>query len=109
MNYPKKNLAVKLRREESYRVEGLGRHGGVKFVKVVGSPGAWRISGVNGLRIEVEGRTVHDALRRARRSIPFRPIVVRRTDFSARAESMPEKAGIQNKRGNAQTGTPETN
>ena len=60
-----------------FRVEGLGRKGAVKFVKVAGVPGEWRISGSSGLRVTVAGRTVQEALRIARREIPFRPVVVR--------------------------------
>lgn len=60
-----------------YRVEGIGRRGVIRYVKVSGRPGSWRISGLDGLRIEVKGQTVEDALKIARRRIPFKPVVVR--------------------------------
>ena len=60
-----------------FRVEGLGRKGAIKFVRVTGVPGEWRISGPSGLRVTVAGRTVQEALRIARRQIPFRVVVVR--------------------------------
>jgi hypothetical protein len=63
---------------EMYRVEGIGRRGTIRYVKVAGIPGQWRITGIDGLRIEVGGQTVQDALRMARRQIPFRPMVVKR-------------------------------
>jgi len=61
-----------------YRVEGLGRRGVIRYVKVIGRPGSWRIRGMDGLDIVVRAETVEEAVRRARRQIPFRPIVIRR-------------------------------
>jgi hypothetical protein len=63
--------------KEVWRVEGIGRKGAVLYVKVIGNPGAWRIVGLDGLRLDVPGRTVEDAVRRAGRRIPFKPIVFR--------------------------------
>lgn len=63
---------------EMYRAEGIGRRGVIGYVKVVGIPGQWRITGAAGLRVDVGGSTVQEALRRARRDIPFRPLVVKR-------------------------------
>jgi hypothetical protein len=63
---------------EMYRAEGIGRRGVIGYVKIVGIPGQGRITGAAGLRVEVGGRTVQEALRRARRDIPFRPVVVKR-------------------------------
>jgi hypothetical protein len=60
-----------------YRVEGIGRKGVIRYVKVIGNPGAWRIVGLGGLCLDVPGRTVADAVKRAGRRIPFRPIVIR--------------------------------
>lgn len=62
---------------QRYRVEGVGRRGVIRYVKVTGRPGAWRINGVDGLRIVVKGDTINDALRLARRHIQFRPVVIR--------------------------------
>ncbi|MGB9691454.1 MAG: hypothetical protein ACPL7D_04740 [Candidatus Sumerlaeaceae bacterium] len=64
--------------EQIYRVEGLGRRGIIRYVKVFGRPGTWRIRGMDGLDIVVRAATVEEAVRRARRQIPFRPIVIRR-------------------------------
>lgn len=61
-----------------YRVEGIGRRGIIRYVKVIGRPGSWRIRGMDGLNVVVQARTVEEAIRRARRQIPFRPIVIRR-------------------------------
>ena len=61
----------------TYRVEGISRRGVIRFVKIVGQPGAWAITGLNGLRVQVAGRTVEDAIRLAKRRIPFRPVAIR--------------------------------
>lgn len=63
--------------KQLYRVEGIGRRGVIRYVKVVGSPGLWKVFGLNGLRFEVAGRTIEDAVRMARRRLPFRPMVIR--------------------------------
>jgi len=63
---------------QMYRVEGLGRRGVIRYVKVIGHPGQWRIRGMDGLNIVVRATTIEEALRRAKRQIPFRPIVIRR-------------------------------
>lgn len=65
---------------ETYRVEGIGRKGVVRHVKVVGSPGKWEIFGLNDLHVEVKAGTVKDVLRIARRKIPFRPVAVRKIE-----------------------------
>ena len=65
------------RPKEIWRVEGIGRRGAILYVKVIGSPGAWRIVGLDGLRLDVAGRTVEEAVRRAGRRIPFKAIVFR--------------------------------
>lgn len=64
--------------EQMYRVEGIGRRGVIRYVKVFGRRGSWRIRGMDGLDIVVRALTVEEALRRAKRQIPFRPIVIRR-------------------------------
>ncbi|MCX7625154.1 MAG: hypothetical protein N2Z21_02945 [Candidatus Sumerlaeaceae bacterium] len=61
-----------------FRVEGIGRRGVIRYVKVIGRPGSWRIRGMDGLNVVVRAATVEEAVRRARRQIPFRPIVIRR-------------------------------
>jgi hypothetical protein len=68
---------------QRYRVEGIGKRGMVRYVKVVGSPGLWRITGLGGLKIEVSGKTVNEAVKIARRKIPFRPIVIRPMEETA--------------------------
>jgi ribosomal protein L16/L10AE len=50
----------------------------IRYVRVIGIPGAWKILGMNNLMVEVKGRDVHEALRLARRKLPFRPVVVRK-------------------------------
>lgn len=66
---------------ERYRVEGIGRKGVVRFVKVIGTPGQiWRITGLDGLNIEVVAKSVDDAVRIARRQIGFRPFAIRPLD-----------------------------
>lgn len=65
---------------EVYRVEGIGRKGAVRYVKIIGNAGLWRIVGIGGLQLEVPGRTVADAIKRAGRRIPFKPIVIRQLE-----------------------------
>ena len=67
-----------------YRVEGLGRHGSIRYVKVIGNPGMWKIVGVGGMTIEVTGRTVAEAVKKAGRKIPFRPIVIRQIEIESK-------------------------
>lgn len=59
-------------------MEGIGRRGIIRYVKIIGRPGSWRIRGMDGLNVVVRAATVEEAVRRARRQIPFRPIVIRR-------------------------------
>jgi hypothetical protein len=73
----KKPQGPDLQRTEVYRVEGIGRRGAIRYVKVIGRPGSWQIHGLDGLNFEVAAQTVDDAVRRARKRIPFRPIVIR--------------------------------
>jgi hypothetical protein len=67
----------------------LGRKGVVRFVKVMGVPGNWTITGTNSLRVEVGGRTVQEALRLARRHIRFRVVVVREMGSLAELKAKP--------------------
>lgn len=69
-----------------FRVEGIGRRGVIRYVRVIGRRGSWRIRGMDGLDIVVQAATVEEALRRARRQIPFRPIVIRRMSEETRPE-----------------------
>jgi hypothetical protein len=78
--------------EQMYRVEGIGRRGTIRYVKVTGRAGQWRIRGVDGLDVVVRAATVEEALRRARRQIPFRPIVIRQlTSADLRQDSASEE------------------
>ncbi|MBX7246048.1 MAG: hypothetical protein K1X53_11165 [Candidatus Sumerlaeaceae bacterium] len=49
-------------------------------MKVVGRAGAWVITGVEGLRLELAAKTVEDAVRMARRKIGFHPVVFRQIE-----------------------------
>jgi len=78
--------------EQTYRVEGIGRRGTVRYVKVTGCAGQWRIRGGDGLDVVVRAATVQEAVRRARRQIPFRPIVIRQvTPAQTGPDSAPDK------------------
>jgi len=68
---------VKRQPKQMYRVEGIGRRGVIRYVKVIGHPGSWTIRGMDGLNFHVVADTVQDAVQRARKRIPFRPIVIR--------------------------------
>ena len=72
-----------------FRAEGLGRKGVIRFVRVMGVPGQWIITGTNSLRVEVGGRTVQEALRIARRHIRFRVVVVREMASLAELRAKP--------------------
>lgn len=66
----------------TYRVEGMGRRGMVRFVRIVGRPGEWSVFGIEGLIAVVPVPTVDDAIKRTRRQIGFRPLVIRPMDES---------------------------
>ena len=63
-----------------YRVEGMGRKGMIRFVRISGYEGVWTITGLNGLRVQVGGKTVEEAVRLAKRKIPFRTIAIRKIE-----------------------------
>lgn len=89
--------ATKKEPKQLYRVEGIGRRGVIRYVKVVGSPGLWKIIGLNGLRIEVAGKNIEEAVRLARRRLPFRPLVIRPVDSLAeRAKALPAISVAEN-------------
>ena len=67
----------------------MGRKGVIRFVRVMGVPGQWIITGTNSLRVEVGGRTVQEALRIARRHIRFRVVVVREVGSLAELRAKP--------------------
>lgn len=77
---------------QRFRVEGLARRGRIAYVHVVGSAGHWQIYGSAGFRMQVGGRTVHDALRLAGRKLPFRPFAVRSEESNCDHEDMPNTA-----------------
>jgi hypothetical protein len=65
---------------EVYRVDGIARRGLIRHVKFVGRPGDWCVYGVDGLKAQVPGRTIEEAVRRARRRIGFHPLTIRRVE-----------------------------